>query len=464
MIYRVQFQSIKHRQELRLFKIMKRFNWLFFNSSDRQSAKYHFNSKVMFALMSLSAGVLLTSCQGGESTADSGLKLGTLAPTTGDLASIGQNWPAAVQLAVDTINECGGVNEASVSLVSEDSQTDPSAGSTAMTKLAEVDGVAGVVGAFASSVSGAAIDVAVRNNVMMVSPGSTSPVFTERAQNGEFDGYWARTAPPDTYQSQALAALAQKQGFTDVSTVAINNDYGVGFEQQFIEAFKNRGGNIVGQPVRYDPKATTLDSEAKAAFENNPDGVAAVLYAETGSVLLKSAFENGYLDGTTVLLTDGVYSDDFIRQVGQTADGKSIIAGALGTVPGSDGSALEDFTALWNEKTGKELTAFVPHNWDAAILMMLAAEASDTNTGEGIKDNILEVANAPGVEVSDACEAMELVRQGEDINYQGASGNVDIDENGDVVGSYDVWQVGEDGSLSVIDKVNPVAEDQTSAQ
>lgn len=434
---------------------MKRINSKDRNGDRQMSGKR--SSSRMLTLMSLSAGLLLTSCQGGDSAGGGdGLKLGTLAPTTGDLASIGQNWPAAVQLAVDTINECGGVNDAQVSLVVEDSQTDPSAGSSAMTKLAEVDRVAGVVGAFASSVSGAAVDVAVRNNVMMVSPGSTSPVFTERAQNDEFNGFWARTAPPDTYQSQALAALAEKQGFQNVSTVAINNDYGVGFEKQFMDAFKNRGGNIVGQPVRYDPKATTLDSEAKAAFNGNPDAVAAVLYAETGSVLLKSAFEQGLSDGVTVLLTDGVYSDDFVRQVGMTADGKSIIAGALGTVPGSDGQALEQFTALWNEKTGKELTAFVPHNWDAAILMMLAAEASDANTGEGIKSQILEVANAPGTEVTDACEAMELVRNGEDINFQGASGNVDIDENGDVVGSYDVWQVAEDGSLSVIDKVDPV--------
>ncbi|MGF1590458.1 MAG: ABC transporter substrate-binding protein [Pleurocapsa sp.] len=410
----------------------------------------------MLALMSLSASVLLTSCQGGDSAAGDGLKLGILAPTTGDLSSIGQNWPAAVQLAVDTINECGGVNEAQVSLIAEDDQTDPSAGSSAMTKLAEVDRVAGVVGSFASSVSGAAVDIAVRNKVMMVSPGSTSPVFTERAQNGEFDGYWARTAPPDTYQSQALAALAQKQGFKNISTVAINNDYGVGFEQQFIEAFTKTGGNIVGKPVRYDPKAATLDSEAKSAFDSKPDAIAAVLYAETGSVLLKSAFEQGLSEGVTILLTDGVYSDDFVQQVGKTADGKSIIAGALGTVPGADGKALKQFTALWNEKTGKELTAYVPHNWDAAMLMMLAAEASDANTGDGIKSQILEVANAPGTEVTDACKAMELVRNGEEINFQGASGNVDIDENGDVVGSYDVWQVAEDGTLSVIDKVNPL--------
>jgi neutral amino acid transport system substrate-binding protein len=385
-----------------------------------------------------------------------GLKLGTLVPITGDLASIGQNMPVAAKLAVDTINACGGVNGQPVTLITEDDQTDPNAGSTGMTKLAEVDKVAGVVGSFASSVSAAAVDIAVRNKVMLISPGSTSPVFTERAKNGEFQGYWARTAPPDTYQAQALARLANKQGFKNVSTVVINNDYGVGFEQQFVQSFQQLGGTITNKdkPTRYDPKATTLDSEASAAFANKPDAVAAILYAETGSVLIKAAFEQGLMDGVTVLLTDGVYSEDFTKQVGKTANGNSILAGALGTVPGADGDALEAFSALWGEKTGKQITAFVPHTWDAAVLLMLAAEASKSNTGEGINSKIRDVSNAPGVEVTDPCEAMELVRNGEDINYQGASGNVDIDENGDVVGSYDVWRVKPDGGLEVIDKIN----------
>ena len=420
-----------------------------------------FSVRATLALTLVSTSLLTTACQntgtGVGTQTGKGLKLGTLLPTTGDLSSIGQNMPIAVKLAVDKINACDGVNENPVTLINEDSQTDPSAGSTAMTKLAEVDKVAGVVGAFASSVSSAAVDVAARNKVMLVSPGSTSPIFTERAKNGEFNDYWARTAPPDNYQAQALAALANKQGFNNVSTVVINNDYGVGFEQEFVQAFEKLGGKIAtkSSPVRYDPKAATLDSEAKAAFGSKPDAVAAILYAETGSVLLKSAFEQGLSDGVTVLLTDGVYSEDFVRQVGKTGDGKSIIGGSLGTVPGADGQALEDFTALWKEKTGQELSAFAPHSWDAAILLMLAAEAANANTGEGIKSQIREVANAPGTEVTDPCEAMELIRNGEDINYQGASGNVDIDENGDVVGSYDVWKVNEDGSLETIDKVNP---------
>jgi neutral amino acid transport system substrate-binding protein len=424
------------------------------------------------AITTLVSSLLTTACQSERGTSpnetqtpsannpansNDGLKLGALLPITGDLSSIGQNMPVAAKLAVETINACGGVNGKPVTLTIEDDQTDPAAGAPAMTKLAEVDKVAGVVGSFASSVSGAAVDIAVRNNVMLISPGSTSPVFTQRAKKGEFQGYWARTAPPDTYQASALATLAHKKGFQDVSTVVINNDYGVGFEQAFVQSFEKLGGKIVNKdkPVRYDPKATTLDSEAAAALASKPSAVAAVLYAETGSLLLQAAYKQGLSKGVTFLLTDGVYSQDFTKQVGKTADGTSIISGALGTVPGADGKALTDFTALWKEKTGKEVTAYVPHTWDATVLLMLAAEAAKTNTGEGIKSKIREVSGPSGTPVTDPCKAIALIKQGQEVDYQGASGNVDIDENGDVVGSYDVWTVKPDGTLEVIDKVSP---------
>lgn len=392
---------------------------------------------------------------GGEGGA---LKLGALLPATGDLSSIGQNMPLAVQLAVDTINACGGVNGKDVAVIIEDDQTDPTAGVSAMTKLAEADQVAGVVGSFASSVSSAAVPIAVKNKIMMISPGSTSPVFTDQAKKGEFNGFWARTAPPDTYQAEALATLAKKQGFKNVSTVVINNDYGVGFEKVFVESFSTAGGNLVNKdnPVRYDPKAATLDTEAAQAFANKPDAVAAVLYADTGSVLVQSAYRQGLTDRVTILLTDGVYSADFVEKVGKDANGKSLLSGALGTVPGADGKSLDAFTTQWKDATnGKDVTAFVPHTYDATILMMLAAEAAKSNTGEGIQSKIREVSNGPGEEVTDACEAIAMIREGKDINYQGASGNVDIDENGDVVGSYDVWTVKPDGTLTVIDKVTP---------
>lgn len=422
------------------------------------------------SLATLLTGVLLGACENAENTTttttnnttdtNQGLKIGSLLPSTGDLASVGQQMIGSVPLLVETVNACEGVNERPVTLIEVDDQTDPRAGASGMTKLATLDKVAGVVGSFASSVSTAAISVAVPNQVMMVSPGSTSPVFTEKAQQGDFKGFWARTAPPDTYQALALAQLANQRGFQRVSTVVINNDYGVGFERAFVQAFEELGGTVVNKdkPVRYDPKAQTFDTEASAAFAGKPDAVVAVLYAETGSLLLKTAYQRGLTEGVQILLTDGVKSPTFPEQVGRGSDGNYLLAGALGTVPGSDGEALADFNQLWADKKGGSPGEYAPQAWDAAALLVLAAQAAQENTGAGIASKIREVSNAPGTEVTDVCEGLRLLREGQEINYQGASGNVDIDANGDVVGVYDVWSVETDGTIQVIDKVSPKPE------
>jgi neutral amino acid transport system substrate-binding protein len=410
------------------------------------------------------AGVLLLlglgACENTTTTTGSvsdGLRIGSLLPSTGDLASVGTPIAETVPLLVETVNACGGVNGQPVTLIAADDQSSPASGAEAMTKLVEIDRVAGVVGSFGSSVSNAAADIATRGQVMLVSPGSTSTLLTERAKKGDFNGYWARTAPPDNYQAQALAQLAKDQGFKRVSTVVINNDYGRSFEQEFTRAFKALGGTVVNEarPTRYDERSTTFTTEAAAAFAGNPDAVVAILYPETGSLLLKSAFEQGLTQNVAILLTDGVKSDSFPEQVGRTPDGTYIIAGAKGTVPGADGQALAALQELWRTKKGGELPAFAAQAWDAAALLVLAAQAAKANTGEGIRSKLREVANGPGEEVDDVCKALALLREGKEINYQGASGNVDIDENGDVVGVYDIWQVTKDGKLEVIGKVNP---------
>ncbi len=384
------------------------------------------------------------------------LKLGVLLPATGDLASIGTNMVKGVDFLVNTVNDCGGVLGKPIKVFKEDDRTEPTAGAEAMTKLVQVDKVGAVVGSFASSVSTAGIAIAAPNKVVMISPGSTSPVFTERAKKGEFNGFWFRTAPPDTYQASALANLAYKKGFRKVSTVVINNDYGVGFEKVFVDSFKKLGGTILNEakPTRYDPKATTFEAEAKGSFGGKPDAVAAVLYPESGAPLIKAAFELGLTKGVTIMLTDGVQTEDFPKAIGKTPDGNFILAGALGTVPGADGKSLDTFTKAFKAKTNESLGAFVPHSYDAAALVALAAESAKSGTGDAIKSKMIEVANPPGTEVTDICEALKLVKAGTDINFQGASGNVDLDEFGDVKGSYDVWTVEPDGKIKVIDKVS----------
>ncbi|MFM9160624.1 MAG: amino acid ABC transporter substrate-binding protein, partial [Dolichospermum sp.] len=57
-----------------------------------------------------------------------------------------------------------------------------------------------------------------------------------------------------------------------------------------------------------------------------------------------------------------------------------------------------------------------------------------------------------GTPVSDVCQGLKLLKEGKKINYQGASGDVDVDTNGNVIGTYDVWTVGDDGKIKVTDK------------
>lgn len=413
---------------------------------------------------------LLASCQttapteGTDSSpaasADSSgeaLKLATLLPLTGDLAQYGGPMQDSVNFLVETVNACDGVLGQPIELISADDETNPAAGATAMTKLAEVDRVGGVVGAAASSVSSAAVDIAVRNEVVQISPASTSPVFTERAEKGEFNGFWFRTAPPDTFQGEALAQLANQEGLKNVAVLSINNDYGNGLIQSFIPAFKELGGTVANEtsPTLYPPDGTTFDSEVSDVFGNKPDAVLIVAYPETGSLILKSAQEQGFLDGTTkILLTDGMKTDQLAELAGKNADGQFIASGVMGTAPSAGGPALSKFSETYKAKFNRDPGVYDPNSWDAAAIIALAAEAAKSASGPAIKDQVREVANAPGTEVTDVCEALTLVRQGEDIDYQGASGSVDFNEQGDVVSSYDVWTVSDDGAIEVKSQIN----------
>ncbi|MEB3230448.1 MAG: hypothetical protein VKJ64_05520 [Leptolyngbyaceae bacterium] len=91
--------------------------------------------------------------------------------------------------------------------------------------------------------------------------------------------------------------------------------------------------------------------------------------------------------------------------------------------------------------------------WDGAALLMLAAESAGINDRQAIEANLPTVANPPGIEVTDVCQGLELLRQGEAINYQGISGPVDIDHWGNVrpASQFDLWQIGETGDRQRIE-------------
>ena len=405
-------------------------------------------SKIMkcLAVFTIAMLFVLPGCFGGGSD----IRIGTILPLTGDLSAYGPGMQEGVELAVKQINNAGGVLGKDIVLVSEDSETSGNAAVGAMNKLVNIDKVIAFIGAAGSGVSKAIIDIAIDNEVVQVSPSNTGTDFTSYNDND----FYYRTCPTDALQGKAMAKIAF-QSYATASTISINNDYGVGFEEVFVNEFEALGG-VVLDKVRYDPGAQTFDAEVTDVSSGNPDVIVLIGYPDTGSQILRKAYEMGVMDDSGWLLSEGLRDETLAESTGTDDDGNYIIAGMTGTTPDPRAAVTEynKFIIDYQDEYNKEPVTFVPNSYDAMVLLALAIEKAGEAGGPAIKSAIRDVANAPGEEVSDVAKALELLREGKDINYQGVSGELTIDENGDVYGTYCVWQIGTDGSIELGDAID----------
>ena len=384
--------------------------------------------------------------EGAGTDGASAVKIGTLLPLTGDLSAYGGPMEDGARLAIKGVNENGGVLGSEIVIVSTDSRTSEVAAVDAMNQLATIDKVPAVIGAAGSGPSLAIINIAIANKIVQISPSNTGPDFTTY----EDDGFYFRTVPSDALQGKAMAKLAKDSGYVNASTIVLNNPYGVGFEGVFKEEFEKLGGTVMDR-VRYDPSGATFDSEVDKVSANDPDAIVLVGYPDTGSIVLKSAYEKGIMETSDWLLSEGMRTDELAEKVGKDTEGNYIIAGFVGTTPDprATGPAYDVFAADYEAEYGEAPATFCSNAYDAAALIALAIEKSGSADGTAIRDTLPSVANAPGEEVSDIGTALALIREGKEINYQGASGELTFDGVGDVFGEYCTWQIADDGKITL---------------
>lgn len=408
----------------------------------------------------LVAALLLAACGGGQQPADDeddgaavdsdAIKLGILLPETGDLGWLGAPMVDAAKLAVKVVNENGGILGREVVAVAVDTQTDDVAARDGIEYLINVEGVQAVVGAAGSGETMAALAQAVPGQVVMVSPSATSPDFT----TFEDDGYFFRTAPSDALQGAVMAKLAWDENCSTATTIALNNPYGVGFKNVFADTFAALGGEVAAD-ILFDPAGTTFTSEVQQIADAGADCVIVITYPETGSIILREAYTQGILDVDRWFLSEGLQSEDLADLVGQDDEGRYVIENIRGTQPKSVGGDIYDaFVAAYEAEYGEAPTGpFEAHTFDAALLIMFAIERAGVYDGAAIRDNIIAVSSPEGEAVSDVAQALELIRAGEEINYEGASGSVDMDEVGDVTAEYEMWRVTEAGTVEILGDV-----------
>ena len=357
------------------------------------------------------------------------VKVGFLGGFTGGIESLTPPIFAGAQLAVAQINEQGGIlGGQTLAMPSGDTTcSDASAASNAADRMVNSEQVTAIVGALCTGATiAAANNAAIPGGVLMVSPASTAPAVSELDDNDLV----FRTVPSDAFQGEMLAKLLLDKGIDFVAVTYVNNDYGRGLSDAFSEAFEAGGGEIAENLAHEDNRAD-YRSELGSLSVSGADTLVVLAYADTsGQTVLRQAYESGMF--TQYVGADGMVGDSLVQAIG--AD---ILDGMIATRPGSPDLPGTD---IFNEAAlaaGIDPSAvFAAQAYDAAFLVALAIEQNGSAEREGLSEALRSVSSAPGEVIlpGEWEKAVELIAAGTEINYEGASGSHEFDENGDVPG------------------------------
>lgn len=402
------------------------------------------------AAMLLVIPMLLSISLGGAQAQDEPLKIGTLFPFTGDLSDFGPAFWNSAELAVNQINEGGGVNGQPVELLRGDTATSPQQAVTEAARLIDIEGVSAIVGPAGSGEAlPVAESVAGPAGVPVISPSATSPALTVANDNGVF----YRTTISDAAQGVVIADLALEQGYETACVFYLNNAYGQGLNDAFAERFTAEGGTVTAQ-IPHEQEQASYASELSACTADGPDVLIGIGYPESAGVFLRELIEAG--DPPALLMSDGLRSEDLFAELGWDA-----FAGTVGTSAGAaESEASTAFISAYEEAYGEMASVpYLREVYDAVYLIAAAAQAGGSNDSASILAGLQEVASAPGTVFTGGVEgwqaAVEALAAGDDIDYEGASGPVDLDANGDVSrGAITIWSV--QGEEIVIDETRDI--------
>jgi ABC-type branched-subunit amino acid transport system substrate-binding protein len=409
------------------------------------------------ALTGVSA-LLLTACATGaptpaetEEPADAGdaleieagerdltLKIGTILPQSGNLAFLGPPEEAGVALAVQDINEADlGITVEAIYRDSGDTTTDIA--TVAVTDLLSQD-VSAIVGAASSGVSFTVIDQITAAGVVHFSPANTSPDFTDYEDNG----LYFRTAPSDLLQGEVLGNLIAEDGASTLGLMVLNDPYGTGLAAAATEAFEAAGGEVVAEEL-YNTGDSNFDAQISALTAANPDAIALITFDES-RVIVPALVGQGY-PGDQLYFVDGNlfnYSADFAP---------GLITGAKGTLPGLFVGEGDFRDRLLEIDPALADFSYAGESYDATILIALAAYAANSTDGTAIGEYLRQVSGGTGdgEKVESFADAAALLAEGNQVDYDGQSGPITLDENGDPTeATVSIYQYGDDNTYTYL--------------
>jgi len=320
-------------------------------------------------------------------------------------------------MAVEEINAAGGVLGKPVKIVPADSGD-----GTPAIAPAEVDKLLGknadvIIGAASSSVSLSVIDKIVNAGVVHFSPANTSTAF----DTYEDKDLYFRTAPSDVLQGAVLSNTVVKDGFKNVAILARQDSYGEALADQAAKGLE-AGGATVATKTLYAADASNYTAEVNKVAATNPDAIVLIAFNETTKIIPQLIAKGVGPEDVQIYFVDGNtadYSEDF---------DPGTLEGVKATYPGAELTGDFRERLLKTDPKLKEFT-YGPETYDAAIMSALAAEAAKDDAGVSIGAKLIEISEG-GTKCMTFEECLPMAQAGEDIDYDGVSGPVDLNDTG----------------------------------
>lgn len=381
--------------------------------------------KMKLSVLMLAFVMLFTACGNNnaanenENVESDEIIIGALGPLTGNVAIYGIAATNGTKIAIDEINEAGGILGKQVKLILEDEKGDAQEAMNVYNKLVE-DGAVAIIGDITSGPTLAIADLANRDNMLLITPTGTQLDITE-GRPSVF-----RVAFTDPFQGRMLAQYAKDTLGASTAGILANtsNDYSQGVKEAFIAEAENLGLEIVANES-YGAADKDFRVQLTTIASQNPDVLLIPDYYETIALIAPQAREVGIesqfigpdgWDGITAQLTTGL-SDE-----GLTAEALQSVEGAIFTNHYSlddPNENIQNFIAKYNELHGENPASFSALGYDAAYMVKQAIEEAGSTDSDAIID------------------AMK------NINYEGLTGSIKFDENNNPVKAISMIEVNE---------------------
>ncbi len=401
------------------------------------------------------------------------IPLALVVSLSGPTQAIGDEAKRGAEVAVAQINALGGILNKRIDLVIENDNGDPKVTRQKLTELAD----RGITLGIGPSTSTAALeikDLIATDKIVFISPSATSRLLDKLTDEeppppapGEppTNPVFFRTAATDVFLSAALTQYASTSegGATrrcpGIVLVQQNDAYGVPIGEA-VERYYQRFSLAVRRKLELDPNIdntqTLNDAAAAAGKQFDAQCQIVVAQPEVAGAYMR-AFKQYQNDNPSIrdwsgfltIGSDGFRQDDFIvagrsdrADPTEPTAGEGSIAVAADTAPQAPeySAFLNLFKARFpNAEPGR----YGSTAYDATILLAAAIERAQTTTDhKKIRDTLYKISQGRvRVGPNRLSDMMDLVRRGEDINYEGASGSLDFTETGHVRSAFGVWKI-----------------------